>query len=254
MLKISVITVAFNSAATIRDTIRSFLDQSHPAKELIVIDGMSKDDTLAIANSFASPDIRVVSEPDKGPFDAMNKGLARYTGDAVGVLNSDDTFHDGQALARIATALEDADIVYGDIDMVHDHASKTVVRKWRAGPFRKGLLRWGWMPPHPSLYVRRSVIDHVGGFDISYRLAADYDLALRAMTRDEFRVRYVPEVLADFQLGGLSSRSPMSTIKANLECLRARRRVLGAPLVDLALFVRPLLKLRELRRVDYYKA
>jgi glycosyltransferase len=253
MLKISVITVAYNSAATIRDTIQSFLDQGHPAKELIIVDGASKDDTLAIAQSFASLDIRIVSERDKGPFDAMNKGLARYTGDAVGVLNSDDTFHDTQALARIAVALEDADIAYGDIDMVHDHESKTVVRKWRAGAFRKSLLHWGWMPPHPSLYVRRAVIDRIGGFDVSYKLAADYDLALRAMSRDDFRIRYIPEVLADFQLGGLSSRTPMSTIKANLECLRARRSVLGAPPIDLALFVRPLLKLRELRRVDYYK-
>jgi glycosyltransferase involved in cell wall biosynthesis len=254
MLKISVITVAYNSAATIRDTIASFVAQSHLAKELIVVDGASKDATLAIARSFASPDIRIVSEPDKGPFDAMNKGLARYTGDAVGVLNSDDTFHDSTVLARIAGALETADIAYGDIDMVHDHVGKQVVRAWKAGTYRPALLRWGWMPPHPSLYVRRGVIDRIGNFDISYQLAADYDLVLRALTQPDFRVRYIPEVLADFQLGGLSSRTPMSTIRANLECLRARRSVLGAPPVDLALFVRPLLKLRELRRVDYYKS
>jgi glycosyltransferase len=253
-MKISVVTVAYNSAATIGDTVRSFLAQSHPDKEMIVVDGVSTDGTIGIVGAFASPLIRIVSGKDKGPFDAMNKGLALYTGDAVGVLNSDDTFHDSEVLARIAAALADADIVYGDEDMVSDHRTKTVMRAWKAGPFRRGLFRTGWMPPHPTFYARRAVMDRVAPFDISYRVAADYDLILRAMELNDFRVRYIPAVLADFQLGGISSRNWRATIEGNLECLRSRRANLGTPPVDMALFLRPLRKLLEVRRMrGYYK-
>ena len=134
-MKISVITASYNSEATIRATIESFLAQTHPDKEMLVIDGASKDATLKIAESFGSSQIRVISEPDKGVYDAMNKGLHLFTGDAIGFLNSDDTFHDDDALAAIAAALEEADVVYGDLDMVIDNKSKTLVRAWSGGRF-----------------------------------------------------------------------------------------------------------------------
>ncbi|MEI9997249.1 MAG: glycosyltransferase family 2 protein [Rhizomicrobium sp.] len=253
-MKISVITVCWNSSATIGDTIASFLAQRHADKELLVVDGQSTDDTVNIARAYNAPSIRIISERDKGPFDAMNKGLRLYSGEAVGVLNSDDTFHDDLALTRIAAGLADADIVYGDLDFVSDHRTKTVMREWRAGEFRRGLFRTGWMPPHPTFYARRAVLDRVGEFDISYRATADYDLMLRAMELNDFRIRYIPQILADFQLGGISTRNWRATIDGNLECLRARRIHLGAPPVDAALFLRPLRKLFELRRLrGYYK-
>ena len=253
-MKISVITVAYNSKATIGDTIRSFLAQTHPDKELIVVDGASKDGTADLARSFVSPDIRVVSEPDKGAFDAMNKGLRLYGGDAVGVLNSDDVFHDDQALTRIADGLADTDIVYGDLNMVRDHQTRMVMRQWRAGEFRKGDFQRGWLPPHPTLYMRRAVIDAIGEFDISYRLAADYDLALRAMALHDFRIRYIPHVLADFQLGGLSSKNWKATLEGNWECLQARRARLRALPLDAAFFLKFLRGMTQLKRVSgYYK-
>jgi glycosyltransferase len=254
-MKISVITVCFNSQATIAGTIRSFLAQRHPDKELLVIDGASKDDSVAIARSFASPDIRIVSEADKGPFDAMNKGLALYTGDAVGVLNSDDTFHDEMALTRVADALAGADIVYGDVNMVSDQTSKTVMRVWRGGRYRRHAFHLGWMPSHTTFYARRHVMDRVGTFDISYRVAADYDLILRALALNDFRVTYIPQVLVDFQLGGISTRNWRATLEGNVECLKARRiRLHGLP-IDLAFFLKPLRRLFQLRRVGgYYKA
>ncbi|MER8473537.1 glycosyltransferase, partial [Mesorhizobium sp. M1328] len=143
-MKISVLTVCWNSAATIRHTIDSFLAQGHADKELMVIDGNSSDDTVAIVRSYPQEQIRVISEPDCGMYDALNKGLRLYTGDAVGVLNSDDCFHDRTALGRISAGLEHADIVHGDLDFVEDHLSKRIVRRWggAAPPPHRVLYRW----------------------------------------------------------------------------------------------------------------
>src|SRR3954466_4177177 len=149
-MKISVVTASFNSEATIGFTIESFLGQSHAEKEMLVIDGASGDGTLKIVESFASDAIRVFSEPDKGVYDAMNKGFHLFQGDAIGFLNSDDTFHDSRALGEIAAALQDSDIVYGDLDMVTDHRSKRVVRSWRGGSFKHNSFQLGWVPPHPT--------------------------------------------------------------------------------------------------------
>ena len=157
-------------------------------------------------------------------------------------------------MARIAEGLADADIAYGDVDMVGDHTTKTVMRAWQAGTYRRGLFRTGWMPPHPTFYARRAVMDRVERFDTSYRIAADYDLMMRAMELTDFRVHYIPQVLVDFQLGGISSRDFRATVNSNLESLRARRANLGTPPVDLALFLRPLRKLLEIKQLrGYYK-
>src|SRR3982074_1810268 len=226
-MKISVITAAYNSQATIASTIESFLGQSHPAKEMLVIDGASKDDTLRIVESFGSNQIRVVSEKDSGVFDAMNKGLHLFEGDAVGFLNSDDTFHDAGVLGDIAAAMSDADIVYGDIKMVMDHRSKRLVRSWRGGKFGRYSYQLGWGPPHPAFYMRRAVAERVGDYDLSYPTTADYDYMLPA--------RYLPRVIADFAMGGISTGSWRVTVTGNLECLRSRRQHLNAPVIDAAL-------------------
>ena len=165
-MKISVVTASFNSEATIGFTIESFLKQKHPDKEMLVVDGASRDGTLKIVEFFASPEIRVLSEPDKGVYDAMNKGFHRFTGDAVGFLNSDDTFHDDAVLSDIAAGLADADIVYGDIDMVTDHRTKRRTRVWHGGTFRRYSFQLGWVPPHPSFYMRREVAETVGDYDL----------------------------------------------------------------------------------------
>jgi glycosyltransferase len=254
-MKISVVTVALNSGATVGNTVASFLEQTHPDKELIVIDGASSDDTLAVVRSFKSNAIRIVSERDAGPYEAMNKGLALFDGDAVGFLNSDDRFHDRDALARIAAGLEDADIAYGDLDMVRGQTDRTVVRVWRAGRYSRPRLKLGWMPPHPTFYVRRQVVEQVGQFDPSYSTSADYDFILRALAPEQFSLHYIPHVLVDYQLGGLSSRNLRATVRGNLKCLIARRAHLGAGLVDWGLIVRPLGKLTQLRRIlGYYRS
>jgi glycosyltransferase len=246
-MKISVITASYNSEATIGATITSFLQQDHPDREMLVIDGASSDATLRIVESFASPAIRVFSDKDKGVYDAMNKGLKFFDGDAVGFLNSDDTFHDRSVLGDIAAALQEADIVYGDLNMVTDHVSKKLVRLWRGGKFRRYSFQLGWVPPHPTFYMRRIVAEKVGQYDLSYVTTADYDYMLRALALNDFRPRYIPRVIADFQMGGISTRGIGVTIRGNLECLRSRRAHLNAPPIDAAFFLRFARRIFQLR-------
>jgi len=246
-MKISVVTASFNSEATIGYTVESFLKQTHADKEMLVIDGVSRDETLKVVESFASPDVRVLSEPDKGVYDAMNKGFHRFSGDAIGFLNSDDTFHDANVLSDIAAGLADADIVYGDLNMVTDHQTKRLTRVWRGGTFRRNVFKLGWVPPHPSFYMRRQVAENVGDYDLSYITTADYDYMLRALELNDFRIRYLPRVFVDFQIGGISTRGLGVTIRGNLECLRSRRQHLNAPPIDAAFFLRFARRILQLR-------
>jgi glycosyltransferase len=247
-MKISVVMVCLNSEKTIAHAIGSFFEQSYANKELIIIDGGSQDATVQIVQSFSDEGLRLISESDDGIYDAMNKGLAAYSGDALGFLNSDDRFHDAQALERIADGLDDADAVYGDLIVVKDHAEKRPVRMWRAGGYRKGSFRWGWMPPHPTFYIRRGLADAVGPFDLRYDSAADYDYLVRALERENPRVNYIPHTLIDFMDGGVSTTGPRRWILANLYCLRSRQNHLGAGLIDLALFLKPLRKTLQFAR------
>lgn len=242
LMKISVVTVCFNSEATIARTIRSFLSQTYPHKEILIIDGASSDRTLEIINEFSHPDIRVVSEKDSGIYDAMNKGLRLYAGDAIGFLNSDDTFHDVDALARIAGGLQHAEAVHSGVIVVKSHETKQVARTWRGEPFKRGQFRWGWMPPHPTFYVRRSLAEKIGEFDLSYSIAADYDYMLRALELHAESTIYVPGPLIDFLIGGRGSGFGQ-VLGANFACLRSRRRHLGAPFLDLAFFLKPSFKI-----------
>lgn len=252
-MKLSVVTVCLNSAETIADTINSFLEQTYDDKELVIIDGLSKDHTLDVARSYNSPQIRIISEADTGLWDAMNKGFRLFDGDALTFLNSDDTFHNQYVLQHVANAFgsEGADIVYGDIHMVTDHRTKEVVREWRAGQFRTGAFQLGWQPPHPGFFARRSVIERTGSFDLSYA-AADYDWMLRAMILSGVKSVYVPHVLADFKMGGVSTSNWRSIIKASKDTLRSRREHLGAPPFDAAVVLRLGRRILQLRKPFRY--
>jgi glycosyltransferase involved in cell wall biosynthesis len=247
-MRISVVTVCRNSASTIGQALDSFLRQDHPDKELIVVDGASTDDTLAIVRSFDAKDLILISEPDNGIYDAMNKGLNAFGGEAVGFLNSDDRFHDQGALSAIAASLKDADIVYGDLDVVTGHDRPTVVRRWRSTPWRKGAFRRGWMPAHPTFYCRRRVVEQVGAFDLRYHVAADYDWMLRALELADFSAARAPRVLVDMGAGGRSSSGVWARIRHNLDALDSRRRWLGAGPIDYALFAKPLGKVLQFGR------
>jgi glycosyltransferase len=237
-MKISVVTAAYNAEKTIGYTIESFVRQTHEDREMIVVDGLSRDRTVEIVRSFNCDKIRIVSERDAGIYDAMNKGLRLFAGDAVGFLNADDCFHDEHAVAAIASALASTDIAYGNLLLVDNHLNKAVRRVWRTGRYGRAGFRLGWMPPHPTFYVRRAVVDSIGGFDRKYTIASDYDFMVRAMTVPGMRDAYVERFLVDYQLGGTSSNGLKAMYVGNLESLKVRREHLGHGALDAALFLR----------------
>ena len=223
---ITVITVCFNSAAHIADTLRSVDRQTWPHLEHLIVDGGSIDGTLDVIAAHAQPWRNVVSGPDLGIYDAMNKGFARATGDFVGFLNADDMFADAQAVASIAqAACEDGiDAVFGDLVYVRQDRPDVTLRYWRSGAYAARRLRYGWMPPHPTFYVRRSLLADVGAFDLQFRIAADYDWMLRFLRRLDAGVAYVPRVLVRMRAGGASNRSLRALVRKSREDLRALRK------------------------------
>lgn len=224
-MKITVITVTYNSAATLAETLRSVATQNHPHIEHLVIDGASTDDTPSVLRAHGGHVKATVSEPDKGIYDAMNKGLRLATGDFVGFLNADDTFADPDSVSHIARAASrpSTDAVYGDLLYVHKDRPAESVRYWRSGEFSRSGLRFGWMPPHPTLYVRRARIEELGPFDARFRIAADYEFVLRYLSRAEMRVVYVPRVLVRMRTGGASNRSLTALLRKSREDLLALR-------------------------------
>jgi glycosyltransferase involved in cell wall biosynthesis len=225
MTTISVITAVYNKHDTVAEALDSVLAQTHPSVETVVIDGASKDATLQVIEPYRDRLDVFVSEPDKGIYDALNKGILRSSGEVVGFLHADDLFEHERVLEIIATTFDDPDIdaVYGDLLYVrHDHVDQ-VVRRWRAGRFNAAALRQGWMPPHPTFYVRRSVYARLGMFDTRYRIAADYDCILRFLGGG-VRTAYIPEVLVRMRTGGISNRSLGSILKKSSEDLDAIRR------------------------------
>jgi glycosyltransferase involved in cell wall biosynthesis len=224
-LKISVITVAYNSAKTIADTLNAVAMQTHMDIEHLVIDGASKDGTLEIVRGHTAPQIRLISEPDKGIYDAMNKGLVQATGEVVGFLNSDDFYADAEVLEKIANAFQDpaVDACYADLVYVTPDNSR-VVRYWKSKLFTKGDFAKGWCPAHPTFYVRKSVIERLGYFDQSYKLAADVEFMMRYLERGQIRVAYIPHVLVRMRLGGATNQSWKNILQQNKEVFAALRK------------------------------
>ena len=224
-MKISVITAVRNGRATLPDALDSALAQDHPDLELIVIDGASTDGTQEVIQRYAGRLAHVVSEPDEGIYDALNKGLHLATGDIVGFLHADDRYADERVLSRVATVLADpgVDACYGDLLYVRRDDPGRVVRCWRAGPYQPRRLARGWMPPHPTVYTRRAVYQRLGGFDPRYRIAADYDSLLRFLGPGRIACAYIPEVLVHMRTGGASNRSLRNLLQKSREDYRALR-------------------------------
>jgi len=202
-MRISVVTAAYNAEATIEDTLRSVAEQTHPDVEHIVVDGNSRDRTAEIVRAY--PQVRLISEPDRGLYDAMNKGWRAATGDVVGWLNADDMFASPKALATIAAAkAPDIDIVAASIEMVDADDLTKVRRRYTAARFEPSWLRFGHAPPHPGFYISLAAMRRVGDYDLRYRLAADFDLMARAIHTDRLRYVALPDVVVKMRLGGVS--------------------------------------------------
>jgi glycosyltransferase involved in cell wall biosynthesis len=235
-MKISVLTVVFNRVDTIAAAIQSVTNQVYPNVEHVVVDGASSDGTLGVINANKSPDMLVFSEPDDGIYDALNKAIALSSGDIIGIMHSDDFFAHNHVLSKIAEFFTDPEIdgVYGDLDYISASDSNHIVRRWQAGSFAPAKLKRGWMPPHPTLFIRRQVVEGWGGYDIRYRIAADYDAMLRYLVKGQIKLAYIPEVLVKMRVGGESNRSLGRILLKTREDLQAMRQNGVGGLVTLA--------------------
>lgn len=224
-MKISVVTVCFNAAKTIAQTIESVACQLHPDVEHIVIDGASTDGTIDIVHGYSGRLALVLSEPDEGIYDAMNKGLDRASGDIVCFLNANDQYASNSVLSRVATLMhqEQLDALMGDVGFFHEADPQRMVRRYRSNHFTAARLAWGWMPAHPALFLSRTVVQRVGRFKTDYRIAGDYEFIVRVFHGQEVRYRHLPEVLVNMQTGGVSTGGFGAKLRLNREVLRACR-------------------------------
>ena len=227
-MKVTLITVCWNVAPVIAESLDSVLAQTHADIELIVIDGASTDGTVEILREYASPErsrrvTTFVSEPDKGIYDAMNKGLALATGEIIGFVNAGDLLMTPTVIAEVVNAFErsHADAVYGDIIMVDEHDIYKVHRTWLSGTYHRENFRRGWMPPHVGTFIRKSVYDRFGHFNTELRIGADYEILLRFLYNHKVPTVHLREVLVRFRLGGMSNGSVKHILKANREVRRS---------------------------------
>lgn len=224
-MRVSVITVCFNSATTIEDTLRSVANQTWVDIEHLVIDGASRDGTLDILHRYAPQLGRLVSEPDKGVYEAMNKGVALATGDVIAFLNADDVYKDDGVIERVVQQMQidSLDALYGNVEFFHPGRPLQVVRTYDSGRFTPARLGWGWMPAHPALFVRRDVFSKYGGFEENYRIGGDFEFVARIFKSGKLKYKHLAEVLVRMQTGGLSTSGLRATYLLNSEILQACR-------------------------------
>jgi glycosyltransferase involved in cell wall biosynthesis len=225
IMKISIVTVCHNAASTIADTLDSVAMQSHPDVEKIVIDGASTDDTLKIVERYAGTLAHVLSEPDHGVYDAMNKGLALASGDVVGFLNADDVYADKNVLARVVDIMEreSLDALFGDVEFFRPEDPTRTVRRYRSARFSPDQIALGWMPAHPALFLRRRVYESYGLFRTDYRIAGDFEYCARIFHKNTLLYRSLPDTLVRMRTGGISTSGWRNTVLLNREVLRACR-------------------------------
>ncbi|MGZ3867280.1 MAG: glycosyltransferase family 2 protein [Bacteroidia bacterium] len=223
MEKISIITVTYNSARTLEQTIQSVLLQDYGNVEYIIVDGNSTDDTLSVIRSYRHKIDHFVSEKDEGLYHALNKGIALATGDIIGILHADDFYTSDDVLTGIAETfkMNDAEAVYADLYYVDKDDTNKIVRKWKSGNYKEGKFLWGWMPPHPTFFVRKEVYAKNGVFNTQLRSAADYELMLRFIHKNKIKLAYLPEFIIKMRTGGQSNASVKNRVKANKEDRKA---------------------------------
>ena len=245
MTSISIITASYNVADTIPDCLECIEKQSVDA-EHILIDGASTDATMQIIDAHREQLAHVVSEPDEGIYDAMNKGLKLASGDVIGILNADDFYPSDDTLVKVRGVFDDSDIeaCYGDLVYVDSQNTDKVIRFWRSGQFNTKKFYWGWMPPHPTFFVRRSVYERYGDYNLELGSAADYEIMLRFLLRHQVNVTYIPEILVHMRIGGVSNMSLGNRLKAN-QMDRMAWKVNGLKPYPWTLWAKPLRKLKQ---------
>lgn len=248
-MKISIITIAYNSAETIEATIQSVIAQDYTDVEYIIIDGASKDATMDVVDRYRDQVAVVVSEPDQGIYDAMNKGIVRATGEIVGILNSDDFYADSTVLSNVVRRFKEsgAEAVYADLVYVERDNPDKVVRYWKSKPYKPGMFRKGWMPAHPTFFLKNECYRTHGPYSTELRSAADYELMLRMLEKHKISAVHLPRVLTKMRVGGQSNVSLKNRIRANKEDRRAWK-MNGLTPAWYTLTVKPLSKLSQFIR------
>lgn len=224
-MKVSIITVCFNSESTIRDTIESVRDQDYPDIEYIIVDGGSTDGTLDIIEEYGGIVSALISGPDHGIYDAMNKGILASKGDVVATLNSDDFYADKSSIQKLVSCMEQsgADTVFADLIIIDPRNSENIVRYYKSSHFYPEKLRYGWMPAHPTFLAKRTLFDKWGLYSLNYRIAADFEMMVRLLYKANASYAYLPEVVVKMRAGGVSTRGLRNSWILNIEIVRSCR-------------------------------
>lgn len=222
-MKISIITVTFNSEETIEETILSVINQNYNNIEYIIVDGLSVDNTLQIVNKYANKISKIISEKDKGLYDALNKGIDLATGDIIGFIHSDDFYTNNNVLSMYANAFlsNNCDAVYSNLFYVDKNNTNKIIRKWNSGNYNSASFLYGWMPPHPTFFVRKEIYNQLGKFNLNFKSAADYELMLRFIYKNKIKLAYLPEYTVKMRVGGKSNESLKNRFLANKEDKKA---------------------------------
>lgn len=226
-MKVSIITATNNSEKTIKDCLESLMSQVYQNIEFIIVDNVSTDMTIELVRSFKIKNnrIKLISDPDKGLYDAFNKGISYASGDIIGFLHSDDVYYDCFSIFNIVNFFreKETDGVYGDLQYVNKQDTKKIIRFWKSTHFDFSLLKKGWMPAHPTLFLKKEVYEKHGKFDLSFKISADYDFMLRILKDDSLKFNYLPYVITKMRVGGASNRSFKNIIQKTKEDYRALR-------------------------------
>lgn len=246
-MKVSIITITYNSESTLIETIDSVLNQTYKDIEYIIVDGASTDDTVSIVHSYKDRISKFISEKDNGLYHALNKGISLATGDVIGILHSDDFYTNHHIIENVVNTFKSthADAVYADLFYVDKHDTNKIHRKWKSGNYKHGMFLQGWMPPHPTFFVKRSIYEKYGSFNLDLVSAADYELMLRFIHKHKIKMAYLPEFAIKMRVGGKSNVSLKNRIRANNEDRKAWK-INGLKPHFYTLYAKPLRKIIQL--------
>ena len=245
-MKISLITVTYNSARYLQNAIQSVYNQDYPNIEYIIVDGGSTDDTLSIIEKNASCITKWISEKDNGMYDAINKGMKMATGDVIGILNSDDMLASKNVISKIASCFKErhVDSIFGDLIYVDAEETSKIHRFWKGMPYKRTSFNLGWMPAHPTFYVRREIVEQLGGYETHYFSASDFELMTRYLYKHRISSFYLPELIVKMRKGGMSNGSFKKRFRANRRDYLALKRN-DVPFPFIVSLIKPLRKLPQ---------